>query len=316
MVDFTVAIPTYNGEERLPDVLERLRSQIDLDNLSWEVIVVDNNSKDNTAKVVQDYQAEWPAHCPLRYCLEPRQGASFARQRAVTEAKGTYIGFLDDDNVPAPNWVAAAYAFGETHPEAGAFGSRIQGDYEVAPPEEFKRIACYLAIIERGSKPRLYQPEKRMFPPGAGLVVLRQAWLEAVPKRLFLNNTGKEAGLASEDLEVVLHIQKAGWELWYNPEMQVQHKIPHWRLERDYLVSVFRCIGLSSHHIRMLSFAAWQRPFAFLMYLASDLRKLVLHFLKYRKVIKNDLIAACEMELLVSNIISPFFLWRKRLLRI
>jgi hypothetical protein len=65
-----------------------------------------------------------------------------------------------------------------------------------------------------------------------------------------------------------------------------------------------------------LSFAAWQRPFAFLMYLVSDLRKLILHFFKYRKAIKNDLIAACEMELLINNIISPFFLWRKRILRI
>jgi glycosyltransferase involved in cell wall biosynthesis len=316
MVDFTVAIPTYNGENRLPEVLDRLRSQIEVDHLSWEVIVIDNNSKDGTAKVIQDYQAKWTANCPLKYHLELRQGAAFARQRAVVEAKGTYIGFLDDDNLPASNWVAAAYAFGETHPEAGAFGSRIQGDYEVTPPEEFKKIACYLAIIERGSKPRLYKPEKRIFPPGAGLVVLRQAWLGSVPERLFLNNTGKEAGLASEDLEAVLYIQKAGWELWYNPEMQVHHKIPGWRLEKKYLVSVFRCIGLSSHHIRMLSLAAWQRPFAFWIYLASDVRKLILHFFKYRKAIKDDLIAACEMELLVSNILSPLFLWRKRFLRV
>jgi hypothetical protein len=43
------------------------------------------------------------------------------------------VGFLDDDNIPAPNWVAAAYAFAQEHPAAGAYGSRIHGDFEVTP---------------------------------------------------------------------------------------------------------------------------------------------------------------------------------------
>ena len=69
-VDFTVAIPTYNGEKRLPEVLERLRNscqhalrQAQRQPYRWEVIVVDNNSTDNTAKVVRSYQANWPKEC-------------------------------------------------------------------------------------------------------------------------------------------------------------------------------------------------------------------------------------------------------------
>lgn len=59
MLDFTVAIPTYNGANRLPLVLEKLRSQINTENISWEVIIVDNNSSDNTSKIVQDYQSRF-----------------------------------------------------------------------------------------------------------------------------------------------------------------------------------------------------------------------------------------------------------------
>ncbi|MDX2215373.1 MAG: hormogonium polysaccharide biosynthesis glycosyltransferase HpsE [Oculatellaceae cyanobacterium bins.114] len=314
MVDFTVAIPTYNGEHRLPEVLDRLKAQLATEPFSWEVMVVDNNSSDGTAAVVHRYQTDWLPNCPLKYIKETRQGAAFARQRAIEESDSEFVGFLDDDNIPATDWVAAAFTFGKTHPAAGAFGSQIHGDFEVSPPKNFKKIALFLAIVERGSKPYIYTPEKKLLPPGAGLVVRRQVWLETVPAQLVLNNAGKDAGLASEDLEVGLYIQNAGWEIWYNPDMHVHHKIPKWRLEKDYLLSLFRCIGLSSHHIRMLRFKAWQRPFAFLIYLLNDLRKLTLHILKHGRVIKDDLIAACEQELLISTLISPFFLWKKRFL--
>ncbi len=312
-VDLTVAIPTYNGETRLNDVLERLRSQVGTETFSWEVIVVDNNSSDRTAAVVRDYQKTWPSAYPLRYCFAPEQGAAFARQRAVEKAQGELIGFLDDDNLPEPDWVAAAYQFGQTHPEVGAFGSQIHGlFYEKKPeeklPENFKRIACFLAIVERGNSPKRYDPQHKILPPGAGLVVRKQVWLESVPKRLVLNHTGKEAGLASEDLEVLLHIQKAGWEIWYNPAMVVYHKIPNKRLEPDYLKLLVRCVGLSRHRLRMMTLKSWQRPLAFPAYLANDLRRLVLHGIRHGIAIQQDIAATCEREFLTSTLISPLFL--------
>jgi glycosyltransferase involved in cell wall biosynthesis len=182
-MDFTVAIPTYNGESRITKVLERLRSQVNTENITWEVLVVDNHSIDNTAKVVQDFQANWSATCPLKYCFEAEQGLAFARQRVVKEASGTFIGFLDDDNLPADDWVATAYSFGLEHPRAGAYSGQIHGDYEVTPPENFNRIQAFLAIREHGPEPHRFEPENLRLPPGAGLVVRKQAWCESVPLR-------------------------------------------------------------------------------------------------------------------------------------
>ena len=136
MLDFTVAIPTYNGANRLPLVLEKLRSQINTENISWEVIIVDNNSSDNTSKIVQDYQSRFSEFVSIRYLFEPQQGAAFARLKAIKEAKGTYIGFLDDDVLPDKNWIYAAYSFCQAHPQAGAVGGQIHGDFEVKPPPE------------------------------------------------------------------------------------------------------------------------------------------------------------------------------------
>jgi len=344
VVDLTVAIPTYNGGRRLPEVLDRLRiscqsarrhphnsacqareklavttSRTSVEptqaanskqDFTWEVIVVDNNSTDDTAKVVEAYQANWPEYCPLRYCLEPKQGAAFARKRAFKEARGELVAFLDDDNLPAPDWVEAAYAFALAHPKAGAYGSQIYGAFEVTPPKNFERLAPFLAITQRGSEPLCYEPYKKVLPPSAGLVVRKKAWLDSVPSRLILTGRTARSMVTSEDLEMLSYIQANGWEIWYNPAMQIYHKIPYWRLERKYLIPFFRGIGLSRYVTRMLSVKPWQRPIATLAYMTNDLRKIVFHLLKYGVRVRSDLIAACEMQLFVSSLLSPFYLWK------
>ena len=311
-LDITVAIPTYNGAERVPQVLERLQHQDHIENLKWEVIVCDNNSCDRTADVISEYQQNWAKECPLRYCFVAEQGAAFARQRAIIEAHGHIVAFLDDDNIPAYDWLFNVNRFAQAYPQAGAFGSQIHGDFQGTLPDGFEQIACFLAIVERGNKPHLYTPQSKILPPAAGLAVRKKAWLNAVPERLFLNHKGKKAGLASEDLEAMLYIQKAGWEIWYNSDMVVTHQIPGKRLQEEYLVALFRCVGLSRFYIRWLGTQDWQRLFKAPAYIANDLRKLALHYLK-NGLSQSDLntVAACERALLKSTVASPAFLLRK-----
>lgn len=311
IVDITVAIPTYNGAEKLPLLLDHLRSQVNTDPIRWEIIVCDNGSTDDTAAIVRQYQANWPSHSPLHYRFAAEQGAAFARQYAVECARGELIAFLDDDNVPTDDWIAQTYQFARDRPQVGAFGSQIHGKFETELPDELEDIRCFLAIIERGQQPHRYEPAKKILPPAAGLVVRRQVWLDAVPPRLFLNNKGKSAGLASEDLEAVLHIQQAGWEVWYNPDMVVHHHIPNVRLRKDYLVPLFRCVGLSRFHIRLLGTQPWKRPLAVPAYLANDIRKLALHRLRHGPQRQLNLPESCRRELLISTLASPFFLTKK-----
>lgn len=315
MVDLTVAICTYNGEKRLPDVLDRLRSQQNPASIAWEVIVVDNNSTDRTADLVRQYQQAWAGAIPLRYAFESQQGAAFARKLAIREAQSELVGFLDDDNLPDSDWVMAAYAFAQAHPQAGAYGSQIHGLFESEPPEAYRRILPFLAIVERGPEPLLYRPSQKVLPPSAGLVVRRSAWLAAVPEHCILGGRTQNSMLTGEDLEVLTYIQRAGWELWYNPAMQVQHKIPAGRLQREYLIPFFRGIGLSRAVTRMLGVEPWQRPLALLAYALNDLRKIMLHLLKYGFAVKTDVVAACELELFRSSLISPVYIWNRQRLQ-
>jgi glycosyltransferase involved in cell wall biosynthesis len=309
-LDFTVAIPTYNGSSRLPELLERLRNQINTESFSWEIIVIDNNSNDNTAKVVQSYQENWQCPYPLKYYFEPQQGAAHARKLAIKEAKSQLIGFLDDDNYPVSTWVFSAYEFGKNHSLAGAYASQIHPQWETEPPNNFQRIAPFLAITERGNLPLLYNKSQNLLPPSAGLVVRRQAWLESVPNHPIL--TGRVSGnmLTSEDLEVLSYIQKSSWEIWYNPEMEIYHQIPSWRLQKEYLIPFFRGIGLSRYVTRMVNIKPWAKPFTCLAYMLNDLRKIVFHLLKYRFKVTTDLVLACEIQLFWSSFISPFYLWK------
>ncbi|NEP48425.1 MAG: glycosyltransferase family 2 protein [Moorea sp. SIO3C2] len=308
VIELTVAIPTYNGQKRLPEVLDRLRDCCQQDQLNWEVIVIDNNSTDGTAKLVEAYQANWPTQYPLRYCFEPKQGAAYARCRAIQEATGELVGFLDDDTIPSMSWIAAACAFGKSHPTSGAYGSQIHGVFEVTPPANFDKLAPFLAITERGCEPLLYEPHKKLLPPSAGLVVRKQAWLESMPSRPILTGRTKSSMLTGEDLEMLSRIQAKGWEIWYNPAMEIEHKIPSWRLKREYLIPFFRGIGLSRHVTRMLSVKPWLRPLATVAYMTNDLRKITFHWLKHGGSIQSDLIAACQMELFLSSLWSPFYL--------
>ncbi|MEQ9670964.1 hormogonium polysaccharide biosynthesis glycosyltransferase HpsE [Coleofasciculus sp. G2-EDA-02] len=312
-VDFTLAIPTYNGASRLPTLLDKLRQQTGLEQISWEIIVVDNNSSDNTAQIVQEYQGNWLVGVPLIYILEPEQGAAFARLRAVKEAQGELIGFLDDDNLPNPDWIAQAYSFAQEHPQAGAFSGQIHGEFEVAPPENFQRIQAFLAIREHGSIPHQFEPQNLRLPPAASLVVRKKAWSENVPSRPTL--TGKLPGvmIQGDDYEPLLYMYKAGWEIWYHPELHTYHQIPRWRLERDYLLSISRGCGLATCQLRMINANPWQKPVIFIRTILGNLRRMIGYIIKYRWRVKRDLITACELEFFWGGFLSPFYLLRKNM---
>ncbi len=324
----TVAIPTYNGAERLPLVLDRLMHQQHLDQVDWEVMVVDNNSTDATAIVVKTHQEHWQQHfeeagwatpVPLHYLTEPRQGAAYGRQKAVEMAEGEWIAFLDDDNVPAPDWIFQALTFIEKYDKngesLGAISGQIHGVFpDGNSPDLIQYIRPFLAIVERGDRPFPYDIKHKLLPPSAGLVVRRKAWQRSVPKKLLLGGRTADCMLTSEDLETLVYLQRQGWEIWYNPAMEIDHLIPQGRLERQYLIPFLKGIGLTRSVIRMLRLPLWQRPLWTLIYALNDARRLTQHLLQSRKQGQNQLLTDCKTIFLQSTFMSPLFImiWKIR----
>jgi glycosyltransferase involved in cell wall biosynthesis len=317
-MDFTVAICTYNGAERLPEVLTHLQNQIGTESIQWEVLVIDNNSSDRTAAVVSKFAVNWRKDCQLRYIFEPKQGVSYARNRAIQEAQSSeLVGFLDDDNLPAQNWVAEAYSFGKSNSRIGAYGGIIHAKLDQTPPEYFDRIKILFAIYNRGNKPFHYDrfAKPRRVPAAPGSVVRKLAWQQCVPERLLLQgrDEAKQTMLgACEDLECMYYIQNSEWEVWHNPKMEVWHHIPSRRLERQYLLKIARTSGLSNHALRLARLQPGQRSLILLLtplYFLSDSYKALTYYLRHRNQLAVDVSKACEFESRIGKFLSPFVLY-------
>src|SRR5437899_184406 len=89
----TIAICTFNRADLLPRSLDSVRNQMRT-SADLEIMIVDNGSTDHTRDMVAEVQAE---DSRVRYVVEPNAGISHARNRALREARGEYLAFLDDD---------------------------------------------------------------------------------------------------------------------------------------------------------------------------------------------------------------------------
>ena len=105
MSKLSFAVCSFNRADRLPQVLAAMRAQTCP--VPFEVLVVDNNSTDNTAEVVHGIAAQ--PGTPVRYVKESVQGIPFARNRAILESiESDFLVFIDDDELPYPGLLEAA----------------------------------------------------------------------------------------------------------------------------------------------------------------------------------------------------------------
>jgi len=145
----TIAIPTYN---RIDSLMNQLRAiDQNADPFLYEVIVIDNNSKDDTKQFINQYQSI----TPVVYFLENKQGLSYARNTGIEMAKGEYIAFIDDDATIDKKWLDTLLnAIKNTKSEV--FGGPIYPRFEVECPKwidkdyfirKFKKKNGYLSYL-------------------------------------------------------------------------------------------------------------------------------------------------------------------------
>jgi glucosyl-dolichyl phosphate glucuronosyltransferase len=130
---FSVCLYTHNRAALLAQALDSLCNQT-LPADQFEIIVVDNRSTDNTRQVVEGFCVRLPG---LSYHYEERLGSASARNRAWREAKGVYIGFIDDDGKAPPDWLSvAAGVVCQQGPDL--FGGPIYPIYDAPKPGWYK----------------------------------------------------------------------------------------------------------------------------------------------------------------------------------
>ncbi len=90
----SVIIPTYNRAKSLPKAIESVKEQ---DEVNWELLIVDDGSVDNTEKVIRKYTDK-----RITYVYQEHSGVSVARNHGAKIAQGSYLLFLDSDDILLP----------------------------------------------------------------------------------------------------------------------------------------------------------------------------------------------------------------------
>jgi GT2 family glycosyltransferase len=202
-----------------------------------EVLVVDNASGDGTAAVLAELSsAAGPA---LRIVREPEVGLSAARNRALAEADGAVVAFLDDDAVPRPGWLGALLAPYES-PEVVAVGGRIRLHFPSPPPAWLvPALHPALSAYDLGDTPRAVRYGEHDYPYGANVSFRRDAARAAggFSRRMGLQGTRQ---LQHEEIDLCYRLEHAGGTVRYAPDAVVDHWIfperltPAWFLARHF----------------------------------------------------------------------------------
>ena len=99
----SVIVCTFNRCKSLERALESLVGSELPKSVQWEILIVDNNSSDETRSVAEKFCSTYPTR--FRYFFEPHQGKSFALNSGIREGKGEILAFVDDDVTVQPTWL-------------------------------------------------------------------------------------------------------------------------------------------------------------------------------------------------------------------
>jgi glycosyltransferase involved in cell wall biosynthesis len=225
----SIIVCTYNRASSLLDTLRALKAQKPVDGREWEVIVVDNNSKDDTQQVVAVFQRDWPM---LRYEFEREQGLSHARNHGIASARGDILLFTDDDVIPEPDWMEVTLAGLEKY-RADACGGFIAPIWEVPPPDWLtERFYGFLAV--RTERSDDYEITSSSQAPFGANMAFRRALFQKVGG-FDVSRGRKGAVLASgEDGELFERILVAGLKAMFLGQSRVHHKVESFRLTKQY----------------------------------------------------------------------------------
>jgi len=287
-VQISLIITTYNRSDYLRKCLDTIAMQ-EVDPAMFEVIVVDNNSQDQTKIVVQEFIYSHP-HLNVRYLLETTQGTSFARNCGIRNALGEYVFFTEDDAAPFPNWIKNIMEqFKNTNLICA--GGPIVLDYQG------QKRPLHLEGDLQGLLGGFYLPYSQPVYvttwteyPWGGNIAFRKSIFSKVG--LFNTDMGPSGNkrLTAEETEFVDRINKSGGKIMYIPEARVRHFVPPERLLKSHLYRVGLSLALSHVYLtqdkKIYKKLRWY--ISDLWYATRMLFKLILAFIQHKKLWFDD----------------------------
>jgi GT2 family glycosyltransferase len=230
--DVSIVVCPRNRAGLLRGALASLYDLACEDEFSYEILVVDNGSTDDTQQVITD--AVTLAKHTVRGVIEPEPGIVAARNRGIREAQGRWIAFFDDDQIADWHWLAELYR-GAAERNCRVVGGAVQ----IALPAGCKRelsptVRMLLGEPLGGDLPQRYGG--RLTPGCGNLLIQRSVFDEVGVFEQAIDGR-------SEDIDLFERIQRARIDAWYLPTAIVYHLTPAERLEHQYLIDLATRMG-------------------------------------------------------------------------
>lgn len=215
----SIVMATHDGAATLPLTLETLTA-VEVPAGNFELIVVDNASRDGT----RDLLARYVSDLPLTLLSEPRQGKSFALNKALRSVSGELVVFIDDDVLPDAGWLRAYAEGAARHPQADLFAGQVRHHWQKSPPRWLERLAAEGRSYAGTPLDQPEGPVPVIFFKGLNFMVRRRV-VDAVrfSERPGVNFSGTTTSGGGEDTAFVKAALALGHSACYLPDARVRH---------------------------------------------------------------------------------------------
>lgn len=259
-------ICTYNRDAYIHRSMKSIAEQ-DADPDDYELVLVNNNSTDQTDAICNGFSAAYP-HLQFTYVTEMQQGLSHARNRGIRESRGEILVYLDDDAFAEKDFVRNLLNFYQTHPDVMSTGGKTIPLFEEGRPVWMSHFLMPLvAAVDLGPEAKPFSPAQ--YPIGANMA-FRKSLIERIGDfDVNLGRKGKNLQ-GGEEKDLFNRIRSKGFTPWYVPDTVAHHIIPASRMKVDYIRKQSRGIGYSER-VRTRSLSA----FVFLKKCIAELMKWV-----------------------------------------
>ena len=290
-VEVSVVIPTYNRSALLRDAIDSVMAQDS--QIPFEIIIVDNNSQDDTRAVVQSAIEKHGER--LRYISESQQGNAHARNTGVKSAKGDIIAFIDDDVIVESNWLKSLKELLDARSELSFVGGRVLPKWSGSPPQWLTpEHWAPLALLDYGSN-ELPIDDKNP----RGLLTANIAFRRSVFDEIGLFSPKvqrvKNRIGSLEDHEFILRVCRSGKQGLYLPEMTTTAPVETERLSKAYHRRWHTGHG---YFYAVMRDAEWEKSKFHLLGIPSHLyRNALTHAVKWcSRVVQGDVAGAFASE--------------------
>ncbi len=222
--DVSIVLCTYNRASMLRECIESLQGQRTCGEFTYEIVVVDNNSTDETPQLVEELARR--SSIPLKYVVEREPGQVHARHCGFTAARGMWIANFDDDEVADPNWLLELLRLARSKDLRSVGGLLWLRLPENCTRKLHPRVRRMLGESVTWPEPR---PYTRRQGPGSGNQLIHRSVLDEVG----LYDLSHQ--VRGYDTDHYRRIREAGIESWFTPLAVAYHITPESRLTEQYL---------------------------------------------------------------------------------